>query len=184
MVNQHPQPVDDCPCFEDAIAFVSVLMGSLLARWHAVHYGFDERFFTSMMPGSAGQTWDDVSVWWWFAVSKMVVGKRYMFSFSCIYSTLKQNVYRDRGNIYLANTRKIYAPYASAPDVPPPLPCVHTPKPAVLHARNRLWECTERVGVEADTECDGLVWRAWLWPWGDEWCEERGRDGSGAGCWE
>jgi hypothetical protein len=79
MVNQHPQPVDDCPCFEDAIAIVSVLMGSLLARWHAVHYGFDERFFTSMMPGSASQTWNDVSVWWWFTVSKMVVGKCHRF---------------------------------------------------------------------------------------------------------
>jgi Helicase associated domain (HA2) len=29
MVNQHRQPVDDCPCFEDAIAFVSVVMGKL-----------------------------------------------------------------------------------------------------------------------------------------------------------
>jgi hypothetical protein len=74
MVNQHPQPVDDCPCFEDAIAFVSVVMGSLLARWHAVHYGFDERFFTGLMPGSAGETWDDVVVWWAIAVLKMVVG--------------------------------------------------------------------------------------------------------------
>lgn len=30
-VNQHPQPVDDCPCFEDAIAFVSVMVGLLLS---------------------------------------------------------------------------------------------------------------------------------------------------------
>lgn len=33
MVSVHPQPVDDCPCFEDAIAFVSVAMGVALARW-------------------------------------------------------------------------------------------------------------------------------------------------------
>jgi hypothetical protein len=74
MVNQHPQPVDDCPCFEDAIAFVSVVMGSLLARWHATHYGFDERFFRSVMPGSAGETWGDTGVWFVFAMVKMVVG--------------------------------------------------------------------------------------------------------------
>jgi dihydrosphingosine 1-phosphate phosphatase len=37
------QPVDDCPCFEDAIAFVIVVMGSLFARWHAVHCGFDNQ---------------------------------------------------------------------------------------------------------------------------------------------
>jgi hypothetical protein len=77
MVNQHPQPVDDCPCFEDAIAFVSVVLGSLLARWHAVHWGFDENFFTSTMPGSSAETWGDVGIWWGVAAWKMVVGKRF-----------------------------------------------------------------------------------------------------------
>lgn len=24
LVNRHPQPVDDCPCFEDAISFIAV----------------------------------------------------------------------------------------------------------------------------------------------------------------
>ncbi|KAH8980121.1 hypothetical protein EDB86DRAFT_3088148 [Lactarius hatsudake] len=27
LVDQHPSPVDDCPCFEDAIAFASVILG-------------------------------------------------------------------------------------------------------------------------------------------------------------
>ena len=26
-VNQYPSPVDDCPCFEDAIAFIFVILG-------------------------------------------------------------------------------------------------------------------------------------------------------------
>ncbi|SNX86067.1 related to YSR3 - dihydrosphingosine-1-phosphate phosphatase [Melanopsichium pennsylvanicum] len=39
MVSVHPQPVDDCPCFEDAIAFVSVAMGVSLARWSGIRYG-------------------------------------------------------------------------------------------------------------------------------------------------
>ena len=39
MVSVHPQPVDDCPCFEDAIAFVSVAMGVALARWSGIRYG-------------------------------------------------------------------------------------------------------------------------------------------------
>jgi hypothetical protein len=38
-VHQHPQPVDDCPCFEDAIAFMSVLMGAFVARWGACYNG-------------------------------------------------------------------------------------------------------------------------------------------------
>ncbi|EST09595.1 Phosphatidic acid phosphatase type 2/haloperoxidase [Kalmanozyma brasiliensis GHG001] len=39
MVSVHPQPVDDCPCFEDAIAFISVAMGVALARWTGIRYG-------------------------------------------------------------------------------------------------------------------------------------------------
>ncbi|PWN43519.1 PAP2-domain-containing protein [Ceraceosorus guamensis] len=33
MVSIHPQPLDDCPCFEDAIAFIAVVLGVVLARW-------------------------------------------------------------------------------------------------------------------------------------------------------
>lgn len=33
MVTVHPQPLDDCPCFEDAIAFLAVVLGIFLSRW-------------------------------------------------------------------------------------------------------------------------------------------------------
>lgn len=33
MISAHPQPVDDCPCFEDAIAFVAVYGGISLSYW-------------------------------------------------------------------------------------------------------------------------------------------------------
>ncbi|PWN52410.1 acid phosphatase/Vanadium-dependent haloperoxidase [Violaceomyces palustris] len=36
MVSVHPQPLDDCPCFEDAIAFIAVAMGVCLGRWLGV----------------------------------------------------------------------------------------------------------------------------------------------------
>lgn len=39
MVIVHPQPLDDCPCFEDAIAFLSVIMGLVTARWVCVRHG-------------------------------------------------------------------------------------------------------------------------------------------------
>jgi hypothetical protein len=35
LISIHPQPVDPCPCFEDAVAFMSVLLGILLSHWHA-----------------------------------------------------------------------------------------------------------------------------------------------------
>ncbi|WWC97890.1 hypothetical protein V866_004778 [Kwoniella sp. B9012] len=36
MVHYHPQPLDDCPCFEDAIAVLSVILGSFLGHWWGV----------------------------------------------------------------------------------------------------------------------------------------------------
>lgn len=39
MVMVHPQPLDDCPCFEDAIAFLSVVMGIVTGRWAGVYTG-------------------------------------------------------------------------------------------------------------------------------------------------
>ncbi len=29
----HPNPVDPCPCFEDAIAIMSVMLGGILSLW-------------------------------------------------------------------------------------------------------------------------------------------------------
>ncbi|KAF9237776.1 phosphatidic acid phosphatase type 2/haloperoxidase [Melanogaster broomeanus] len=61
LVHCHPQPVDDCPCFEDAIAFVSVILGVLSARWHLAYAGFDERLLDTVMPGGLGEGWE----WEW-----------------------------------------------------------------------------------------------------------------------
>ena len=87
-VHQHPQPVDDCPCFEDAIAFMSVLMGAFVARWAACYNGGEGIAGvarTVVMPGSGwvllddvwvqvDRQWGDVAVWWLVATVKMVFG--------------------------------------------------------------------------------------------------------------
>ncbi|KAG2140761.1 PAP2 superfamily-domain-containing protein [Suillus cothurnatus] len=76
LVHYHPHPVDDCPCFEDAIAFVSVFLGIALCRWHSVYSGVDERLLSSVMPGPQGTvwTWEDTASWWTLACAKVTVG--------------------------------------------------------------------------------------------------------------
>ncbi|KIJ63094.1 hypothetical protein HYDPIDRAFT_29782 [Hydnomerulius pinastri MD-312] len=76
LVHYHPQPVDDCPCFEDAIAFVSVILGANLARWHSVYVGVDERFLSVVMPGGQGDiwTWEEKMQWCGLAGAKVGVG--------------------------------------------------------------------------------------------------------------
>ncbi|KAG1792697.1 uncharacterized protein HD556DRAFT_1214764, partial [Suillus plorans] len=54
--------LDDCPCFEDATVFVSVLLGIALSRWHNACSGVDERFLSSVMPGPQGTVWYSFSV--------------------------------------------------------------------------------------------------------------------------
>lgn len=39
LVHFHPEPVDDCPCFEDAIAVLSCTMGSFVGHWQVSKYG-------------------------------------------------------------------------------------------------------------------------------------------------
>ncbi|WVQ75462.1 hypothetical protein IAR50_005087 [Cryptococcus sp. DSM 104548] len=33
LIHWHPEPMDDCPCFEDAIAVLSVILGCILVQW-------------------------------------------------------------------------------------------------------------------------------------------------------
>ncbi|ODN95718.1 hypothetical protein L198_04336 [Cryptococcus wingfieldii CBS 7118] len=33
LIHFHPEPMDDCPCFEDAIAVLSVILGCILVEW-------------------------------------------------------------------------------------------------------------------------------------------------------
>ena len=33
-VHYHPQPVDDCPCFEDAIAVLATALGTFTGQWY------------------------------------------------------------------------------------------------------------------------------------------------------
>ncbi|KAL9083593.1 MAG: hypothetical protein Q9165_008462 [Trypethelium subeluteriae] len=40
LVRIHPEPADDCPCFDDSVAFAGVLMGVTMGSWHYAGSGF------------------------------------------------------------------------------------------------------------------------------------------------
>ncbi|KAG9054832.1 hypothetical protein FS842_004011 [Serendipita sp. 407] len=94
LTNQHPQPVDDCPCFEDAIASLALLTGTVMSRWHASQVGWDvaSGFYTSRTPGWEGQTWSDVIIWWSFAILKMVTGVSAIFAWRLIVKQIMHTV--------------------------------------------------------------------------------------------
>lgn len=40
LVRVHPEPADDCPCFDDSVAFAGVMIGVELGNWHFGRSGF------------------------------------------------------------------------------------------------------------------------------------------------
>ena len=87
LVHRHPQPVDDCPCFEDAIAFMSVVLGVFLTEWCMARY-LAQDFFSKAMAGNPFHgNWSDLSLWWSIAGAKMVVG-----TFCPIFDFLSPNI--------------------------------------------------------------------------------------------
>ncbi len=133
-VNQHPQPVDDCPCFEDAIAFGSVVLGALLGKWGVSYAGVDGRT-PVVMPGS-GWHWDhslrqwtavdrgleDVLLWWSMAALKMVVGILTIFAWRILAKSLLHVVlpptFRLLARAFRLPNRRFYTPATDYKNVP------------------------------------------------------------------
>jgi len=81
LVNQHPSPVDDCPCFEDAIAFVSVVSGIIASFWCSKRVpALNTDLFTSVTPGAALDSPAAITTWVLFALLKIVTGVLTIFS--------------------------------------------------------------------------------------------------------
>lgn len=77
IISLHPQPVDDCPCFEDAIAFLAVAAGIALGQWGSPAI----LFIPAHTLGSLDST--DVrstALWAGTALVKIVVGVAAIFA--------------------------------------------------------------------------------------------------------
>ncbi|GLB39364.1 putative acid phosphatase homologues [Lyophyllum shimeji] len=133
-VNQHPQPVDDCPCFEDAIAFGSVVLGALVGSWAMSFSGLRMDIGkTVVMPGSgwafeAGQwmqverTLWDLVVWWSFAALKMIVGVLVIFVWRLLAKSALHLIlpptFRGLARVFQLPNRRFYTPATDYKNVP------------------------------------------------------------------
>ncbi|KAG7087336.1 hypothetical protein E1B28_013312 [Marasmius oreades] len=137
LVNQHPQPVDDCPCFEDAIAFNSVFLSTLLTRWSDTFFQTHNFIEPCLMPGSGwirvmdlpGVGWiknernlSHVLTWWFTATLKMVVGISVIFAWrilakSLLHITLPPT-FRFLSHLFTLPKRRFYTPATDYKNVP------------------------------------------------------------------
>ncbi|KZO92042.1 acid phosphatase/Vanadium-dependent haloperoxidase [Calocera viscosa TUFC12733] len=124
LINQHPEPVDDCPCFEDSIAFVSVVMGTTLGRWHGSQAGLDtdSGFFKSLTPGWQLASVNDWLMFSAFALLKMVVGVASIFLWRLVTKTILLAAlppfYRFISQVITLPNRRFYIPATQYTSVP------------------------------------------------------------------
>ncbi|CAE6481494.1 unnamed protein product [Rhizoctonia solani] len=130
LVHRHAEPVDDCPCFEDAIAFVSVVMGAVIARWHFSHFILApaqlstwSEYFVSRTPGSNFATTYDIAIFASYAALKMIVGVTAIFVWRIIAKrvllTILPPIYRKfSSEVGPLPTRRWYTPATDYSEVP------------------------------------------------------------------
>ncbi|KZV99226.1 hypothetical protein EXIGLDRAFT_605949 [Exidia glandulosa HHB12029] len=147
-IRVHPQPVDDCPCFDDAIACIAVVMGAFLARWHSVNAGFDyaSDFYGTRTPGWQKRDWQDWSIWVTLSAFKLVSGVvaialwRMLVKF--IMHTILPPIYRSLARIATLPNRRFYIPATDYSTLPTektlqPIPSV-IDLPSTLHAHTTV----------------------------------------------
>ncbi|KAH7882264.1 hypothetical protein F5I97DRAFT_1931462 [Phlebopus sp. FC_14] len=165
LVHFHPQPVDDCPCFEDAIAFVSVILGSSLARWHSVYIGVDGGYFNTVMPGGQGDvwTWEENMRWCGIAGAKVGVGILIIFVWrllaKSILHILLPPLFRALALCFDLPHRRFYIPATDYTSVP--VENGLHPIPSVIDLAGTL----DVSGVDGESQTEGI--------------KRRGRNGTG-----
>ena len=75
LVRIHPEPADDCPCFDDSVAFAGTIMGVSTGFWHYAHSGLA---WDNPMPATVPYSLDDIG--WLRTLLRIVVGVFVVFS--------------------------------------------------------------------------------------------------------
>ncbi|KAK0614329.1 PAP2 superfamily-domain-containing protein [Immersiella caudata] len=74
LVRVHPEPADDCPCFDDSVAFAGVVIGIESGMWHVAN-----SYLGSIYYGSAA-TFDLSALGWPVALGRVVFGVLIVFA--------------------------------------------------------------------------------------------------------
>jgi dihydrosphingosine 1-phosphate phosphatase len=69
LVRIHPEPADDCPCFDDSVAFAGVIIGIEYGNWH-----FARTDYAVSYPVPATVPFNIEAMGWLVAVTRILVG--------------------------------------------------------------------------------------------------------------
>lgn len=86
IVRIHPEPADDCPCFDDSVAFAGVLIGGEIAVWRYAHSPFS---ISDPVPATTPYSFSQVG--WIKTIIRVLVGVFIIFTWR---ATLKPLLFR------------------------------------------------------------------------------------------
>lgn len=75
LVRIHPEPADDCPCFDDSVAFAGVIIGIEYGNWH-----FARTDYAVSYPVPATVPFNIETMGWLVAVARILVGVLCIFA--------------------------------------------------------------------------------------------------------
>ncbi|EKM76419.1 hypothetical protein AGABI1DRAFT_78483 [Agaricus bisporus var. burnettii JB137-S8] len=170
LVHQHPQPVDDCPCFEDAIAFASVFFGALVGDWVKRHSALKEVMErVAIMPGSGWifdvgrgwiqveRGWLDYLTWWSAATLKMTIGIMVIFTWRLLAKSalhlILPPLFRLCARAFRLPNRRFYTPATEYKSVPSEF-AMTKQGVGVLHPIPSLIDLPGSVGFDVEVDMD------------------------------
>jgi len=74
LVRAHPEPADDCPCFDDSVAFAGVIIGIESGTWHVARSHLGAVYF------GPSATFDLAALGWPVTLARIVLGVLMIFA--------------------------------------------------------------------------------------------------------
>ncbi|KAM0748541.1 acid phosphatase/Vanadium-dependent haloperoxidase [Meredithblackwellia eburnea MCA 4105] len=127
LITLHPHPAEFCPCFEDAVAFISVVLGIVLGRnWYP-------RDFERATVGAEWTSWWDVGVWSAGVGGKLVFGILTIFAWRLLAKSVSHAILPPLIRFFspFILPRRHYVVATEYDDYPTPEPGLH-PIPSIL----------------------------------------------------
>jgi hypothetical protein len=117
LVRVHPEPADDCPCFDDSVAFAGVMIGLECGTWRFARYSR----FAAIYNGPEA-TFDLAALGWPRAIARLAFGVAVIFAWR---EVMKPALLRFLPHLYrviethgLSLPRRFFVPASEYKDVP------------------------------------------------------------------
>lgn len=118
LVRVHPEPADNCPCFDDSVAFAGVVLGCDIGAWHFARSTYSDRefWYPSTVPFSIE------SLGWLKVIARIILGVIVVFLWRAIAKpTLLKGlppIFRVVENLGLDLPRRFFKPASQYKSVP------------------------------------------------------------------